>query len=289
MFIIYMKFLSMFIPTLYILGDIGYYTDSLQSLVNNFSKNVTGINRLILMGDNFYDEGIKEKNDEQWKDYTRVFSKIPYSKITAIIGNHDYYGNPHFQLNSKYFENNEFYFKRTISNIDLYFLDTAPMHEGHCEVDNNIFKKIHCKTARRLQIEQIDWLEKELEKSNRLNRKILVFGHYPLISNGIYYFKLVPIYNLLMPIFEKYKVDAYISGHEHNIQYIKRNISKEYTFHQFIVGSSSETRIDGFKNPFHNNMFDNRENFFLEIKEIGKEIHFKFINIMNEVKYLIVI
>ena len=92
-----------------------------------------------------------------------------------------------------------------------------------------------------------------------------------------------------MPIFEKYKVDAYISGHEHNIQYIKRNISKEYTFHQFIVGSSSETRIDGFKNPFHNNMFDNRENFFLEIKEIGKEIHFKFINIMNEVKYLIII
>ena len=92
-----------------------------------------------------------------------------------------------------------------------------------------------------------------------------------------------------MPIFEKYKVDAYISGHEHNIQYIKRKISNEYTFHQFIIGSSSENRIDEFKNPFHNNMFDNRENFFLEIKEIGKEIHFKFINIMNEVKYLIVI
>ena len=278
MFIIYMKFLHMFIPTLYVLGDIGYYTDSLQSLVNNFSKNVTGMNRLILMGDNFYDEGIKEKNDEQWKDYTRVFSKIPYSKITALIGNHDYYGNPHFQLNSKYFENDEFYFKRTMSNIDLYFLDTAPLHEGHCEVNNNIFKKIHCKTARRLQIEQIDWLERELQRSNKLDRKILVFGHYPLISNGYYYFKLVPIYNLLMPIFEKYKVDAYISGHEHNIQYIKRKISNEYTFHQFIIGSSSENRIDEFRNPFHNNMFDNRENFFLEIKEIGKEIHFKFIN-----------
>ena len=93
-----MKFLHMFIPTLYILGDIGYYTDSLQSLVNNFSKNITGMNRLILMGDNFYDEGIKEKNDEQWNDYTQVFSKIPYNKINAIIGNHDYYGDPHLQL-----------------------------------------------------------------------------------------------------------------------------------------------------------------------------------------------
>ena len=85
-----MKFLYMFIPSLYILGDVGYYTDSLQSLVNNFSKNITGDNRLILMGDNFYNEGIKEKNDKQWNDYTKVFSKIPYNKITAIIGNHDF-------------------------------------------------------------------------------------------------------------------------------------------------------------------------------------------------------
>lgn len=289
MFIIYMKFLHMFIPTLYILGDIGYYTDSLQSLVNNFSKNVTGMNRLILMGDNFYDEGIKEKNDEQWNDYTQVFSKIPYNKINAIIGNHDYYGDPHLQLNAKYFENNEFYFKRTISNIDLYFLDTAPLHEGHCNVDNDIFKKVHYKSANKLKLEQIDWLKRELEKSNRLGRKILVFGHYPIISNGVYFFHLVPIYKLLIPIFEKYKVDAYISGHEHNIQYIKRKISNNYTFHQFIIGSSSENRIDEFKNPFHINMFDNKENFFLKIQEIGEAIHFKFINTLNEVKYFIII
>ena len=73
-----------------------------------------------------------------------------------------------------------------MSNIDLYFLDTAPLHEGHCEVNNNIFKKIHCKTARRLEIEQLDWLEKELQRSNKLDRKILIFGHYPVISNGYY-------------------------------------------------------------------------------------------------------
>ena len=64
MFIIYMKLLYMLIPSLYILGDIGYYTNRLQSLVNNFSNKIRGDNRVILMGDNFYDEGIKEKNDE---------------------------------------------------------------------------------------------------------------------------------------------------------------------------------------------------------------------------------
>ena len=64
--------------------------------------------------------------------------------------------------------------------------------------NNDIFKKVHCKSANKLKLEQIDWLKRELEKSNRLGRKILVFGHYPIISNGFYFFHLVPIYNLLI-------------------------------------------------------------------------------------------
>ena len=43
------------------------------------------------------------------------------------------------------------------------------------------------------------------------------------------------------------------------------------------------------KNPFHIHMFDNKENFFLKIQEIGNVIHFKFINTLNEVKYFIII
>ena len=38
------------------------------------------------------------------------------------------------------------------------------------------------------------------------------------------------------PIFEKYKVDAYICGHEHNLQYIKPEGYTNY----FITGSGSE-------------------------------------------------
>ena len=59
--------------------------------------------------------------------------------------------------------------------------------------------------------------------------------------------------------FEKYKVDIYISGHEHNIQYIERKISNDYTFHQFIIENSSENRVNNLK--FHIHMFYNKDNF----------------------------
>ncbi len=44
--------------------------------------------------------------------------------------------------------------------------------------------------------------------------------------------------HLLNPIFYKYKVDAYICGHEHSLQYIKPKSG--YT-HYFISGAGSET------------------------------------------------
>ena len=45
------------------------------------------------------------------------------------------------------------------------------------------------------------------------------------------------IHDRLRPIFEHYKVDAYIAGHEHSLQYIK---PEGYT-HYFISGAGSET------------------------------------------------
>lgn len=285
-----MKILFTIIQSFFIFGDIGYYSDPLSTLVNNVKENVKkNDNKIILMGDNFYNYGILKENDEQWKQYEDVFSTIPSDKIFALMGNHDYYGNPKIQLNTNHFKNNEFYFKKTFSNIDLYFLDTAPLHEGHCEVDNTIFKQIHNKCAEELKQEQLKWLETELEKSVKNGRKKIVFGHYPVISNGFYYFKLRPLYETLIPLFEKYKVDAYVSGHEHNVQHIKRTISKDYTFNQFIIGSSSETRRNGFINPFHNSLFDNSNHFMMEIIQKNRSLHFRFINEENIIQYLIII
>ena len=50
----------------------------------------------------------------------------------------------------------------------------------------------------------------------------IVFGHYPIISNGAYNNHMKPLHKLLYPIFKKHNVRAYVSGHDHNIQYMKK-------------------------------------------------------------------
>jgi len=278
------------LQSIYILGDIGYFGNPLIKLINNFRLDVSlNDNRVILLGDNFYPEGIKEKYDKQWHDYEIAFRDIPYKRVNSVMGNHDYMGDPKLQLSSKYFENNEFYYKRSFLNFDLFFLDTVLLYSGHCYISKDIIENVHGESASILKNRQLEWLKDELEKTEKLGRRKIVFGHYPVLSNGFYHNDLNPMYKALIPIFEKYSVDAYISGHEHNIQYIQQEISKNYTFHQFVMGSSSENRQDEKYNPFHNDFFDNTDTYFLQLYEKDNQLIFNFKNKYNIIKHLFII
>ena len=90
-------------------------------------------------------------------------------------------------------------------------------------------------------------------------------------------------------LFEKYKINAYVSGHEHNIQYINRQINKEYAFNQLIVGCSSENRQNEFKNEFHNDMFENDNNYYLKLYVLKNKIICEFKNKNNEIKHQYII
>ena len=65
-------------------------------------------------------------------------------------------------------------------------------------------------------------------------------GHHPLYSGGkrIGSKDVKDINYVFKPIFNKHKVDAYICGHEHHLEYIK----PEGSTHYFTSGSGSETR-----------------------------------------------
>jgi len=276
--------------SLYILGDIGYFGYNLKHIVNSFKYDVILQNsKIILLGDNFYPDGILSKYDEQWSQYQNVFRDIPYQNINSVMGNHDYHGNPFYQIQSKYLNNNELYFKQSFQNIDLYYLDTVLLYKGHCFINEDKIKSIFDRSHRELKLEQLTWFEENLKISRSNNKKIIVFGHYPILSNGYYYNDLKPLYKTLMPLFEKYKIDAYISGHEHNIQYINKQINKDYLFHQFIVGSSSENRQDEFKNEFHNDMFENDNNYYLKLYLLNNKIICEFKNKNNEIKHSYII
>ena len=275
--------------SLYILGDIGFFSYNLKCMINSFKSDIILENsKIILLGDNFYPDGILSKDDEQWNQYQNVFRDIPYQNINSVMGNHDYHGNPLYQIQSNYLNNNELYFKQSFQNIDLYYLDTVLLYKGHCFINEDKIKSIFNKSHIELKSEQLSWFEENLKLSKSHNKKILVFGHYPILSNGYYYNDLKPLYKTLMPLFEKYKVDAYISGHEHNIQHIKRNVN-DYVFHQLIIGCSSENRQDEFKNEFHNDMFENDNNYYLKLYVLNNKIICEFKNKNNEIKHSYII
>ena len=269
---------------LIILGDIGYFNNTLRQLVNICSIKLTNSDKIILLGDNFYPDGVSSLYDRLWYSYNQIFKNIPKNLVYSILGNHDYHQNPLCQLNNNYWSTPSSYYKLSFNNYtDLFFIDTVQLYPGHCYISKNIIENVHKKPIYQLINEQIQWLDNELSKSNNKNK--IVFGHYPIISNGAYKDQMKPLYKLLYPIFKKHNVKAYVSGHDHNIQYIKRK-DNNYILNQFIIGSTAENRTNEEMLFCLFDMYNDKDNFLLEIGQDNKNNYiFNFINKNNTIKY----
>jgi 3',5'-cyclic AMP phosphodiesterase CpdA len=114
----------------------------------------------------------------------------------------------------------------------LIFIDSTPfLSEYYENTEHNV--KGQDTAAQRI------WLEKTLSQAPSYIKWKFVFGHHPLWTGGnrMNAPEGVEMRKLLRPIFEKFKVDAYFSGHEHNLQYIKPVGYTNY----FVSGAGSET------------------------------------------------
>lgn len=273
---------------LLILGDIGHFDNNLIKTIEVCKKRLCNKCKIILLGDNFYPFGVSDLHDKQWTKFKYLFNYFDKNHIHSILGNHDYIKNPICQINNMYWTTPDCFYKINLSQyVDLYFLDTVQLFEGHCGITRDIIQSAHNKHINTLVNNQLNWFVRELEKDN--NKRKIVFGHYPIITNGVYSFHMTPLFNLLMPIFKKYDIDAYISGHEHNAQFLTRNYDN-YIFRQFIVGSSGEYRQGEFinKDSFFkskSDMYDNADNYMIEFVNNGPSININFISKDNEIKY----
>jgi len=91
---------------------------------------------------------------------------------------------------------------------------------------------------------QKKWLEKALNNTDEKIKWRIVVGHHPMFTGGkrIDSKDTKDIEELLSPIFNKHKVDAYLCGHEHDLQIIK---SKKCNTTQFLSGAGSDVRPTG--------------------------------------------
>ncbi len=147
-----------------IAGDVGDGS-SRQMNVAMAMRN-SGCDRLIILGDLVYPEGIKSEDDTILRErFDKPYES--FSNIYVVLGNHDYQGN--VDAWKKIPEKDERiihpsnYFRERIYDICLFFLDT------NFSSDETLYQK------------EISWLR----KAKTGCRYKVAFTHHPYISSGV--------------------------------------------------------------------------------------------------------
>lgn len=200
---------------------------------------------IISTGDNFYPDGVRSTRDHSWlASYEDIYTA--HSLQTdwyVVLGNHDYGGDPQAEIDytsvdrkwnmpARYYSKIFYINGDTTLGLMFVFLDTTPFLS---EYYNN-GEKTHVQgqdTAGQRQ-----WLEKTLRDAPANIKWKFVFGHHPVYTGGgrMNAVETGEMKKLFKPIFEKYHVNAYICGHDHNLQYIK---PPGFTYY-FVSGAGSE-------------------------------------------------
>ena len=196
---------------------------------------------IILTGDNFYDDGVKDIYDNHWSAsfeniYKELTKKYPWY---VSLGNHDYRGNPQAQIDYHTVNKNwilpERYYTQVLKTNDgqkvrLICIDTSPWCNDYYTTKNMEAVKTQDTAAQR------KWLETTL--ANAKEPWKIVFGHHPVYSAALRG-GTPELEKMLVPLFEKYKVQAYICGHDHNMQH--NHPENSYTDY-VVSGGGSEVK-----------------------------------------------
>lgn len=172
-----------------------------------------GASFALLLGDNFYGTGVSSVTDPQWKSkwsgmYTGKALQIPFY---VTLGNHDYIQNSKAQIEYSALDKRwkmparEFAFTEEVSSnskVDFFALDTDP-------IARNLKDSIAVRVA---------WLESQL-KASTAKWKVVV-GHHTIVSNGVHG-ATGSMVKYIKPLLEKYHVDVYFCGHDHDIQVLQ--------------------------------------------------------------------
>jgi tartrate-resistant acid phosphatase type 5 len=181
------------------------------------------------VGDNFYDNGVQSAVDPQWRSsFEDVYSarslQIPWY---VALGNHDYRGDPQAQVEytqvSRRWRMPARYYKIAGSEVraphlDLFVIDTSPLV-------NQYRDDVHGAIAKNVVSQDVDaqlrWLDQQLGASTADWK--LVIGHHTLRSGGSAHGDTPEMVQLVEPLLRKHRVRAYINGHDHDLQHIRRD------------------------------------------------------------------
>ena len=229
----------------YVIGDWGRNGYMNQQEVADMMQEMAYIiepDFIISTGDNFYPNGIASVEDPYWiSSYENIYKgNYLFENWYITLGNHDYRGNVQAQIDYTYRSRRwnlpERYYSMDMLLEDdstearFVFLDTSPLNDGYYSLEKYADAVKGQDTTR-----QIKWLDKTLSADKK--DWTIVIGHHPFYTGGKRKADFSYVRGHLEKYFDKYKVDAYFAGHEHDLQHLKPKNKKT---HHFISGAGSE-------------------------------------------------
>jgi len=266
-----------------VIGDWGRRGTHSQRNVANV-LNAQNPDYVVSVGDNFYSSGIESASDPRAHIWVEVYnSSVPWY---VCLGNHDYVGNAAAQVDMsriyKQWIMPKRFFNIKYKDTELFFIDTTPW------IDENYVKHhfgeqygigdgpwVDFEYQKTRIEEQKEWLTSALEQSFA-SRKFIV-GHHPLWTFGHHQQQTGDMYDFLKHAMINHGIDAYLCGHDHNMQHI---ISEE-GIHEYVSGAgSSSYPIENVQDE--SLIFSAGERGFLMVRDSGE---FEFINSSGEIIY----
>ncbi|XP_050403032.1 tartrate-resistant acid phosphatase type 5-like [Patella vulgata] len=236
-----------------VIGDMGglpffpYTTPVEMGVAKQMADMANKINPdfILSLGDNFYFNGVRDVTDSRFEEsYEKIFDYPSLKRPWYLIaGNHDHHGNVSAEIAyskvSQRWNFPDFYYPLsfklpgTNSTIDILMLDTITLC-GNTESDFKGSQPIKPDNYQASE-QQWAWLEQSLAVSKATY--LLVAGHFPVYSIAEHG-PTECLVDRLLPMLYKYKVTAYMSGHDHNLQHLQDS-QNGVTADFFVVGASN--------------------------------------------------
>jgi tartrate-resistant acid phosphatase type 5 len=210
-----------------------------------------GTDFIISTGDNFYPKGVISEFDPLWKySFEDIYTDFSLQwDWYVVLGNHDYLSNPdaevaYSKISRRWKMPARFYSKTfaiqndTTKQVLIAFIDTNPFIP-------QFYKGQYSKaTIGQDSTAQKQWLESVLSNNSPNIKWKIVVGHHPLFTatekrrEG---YDTRAVRNSLKSILDKYQVDAYLCGHDHDLQHLL----PQGKTHYFVSGAASEATAIG--------------------------------------------
>ncbi len=238
---------------------------------------------VLVTGDNFYPLGVSSTTDPQWQTlFEQIYTGKNLPPFYVVLGNHDYGLNPQAEIDygkthPRWVMPSRYYTKTFVvngkSDLRVIFLDTSPYVVEYQQAGN--YADLNQQNPAR----QTAWLDSLLRVSTEPWK--IVVGHHPIYAFSTAHNGQVELQTTIRPLLEKYGVQLYIDGHNHDLEYIKP-AGKTY----YMISGGGGANLSGIAPNINSDLLFGKGTAGFSVVSVGTDsLHVAFIDSNGAVLY----